>query len=229
MFYIPTSSGYPLGVNLIPASQIACHECDLLVEVPDLQMGQRAYCPRCGYLLVANRPHSETRIFAFALASLICLSLSNLFPFITLSASGLEQSVTLLDSIMILLTEDHLVLAGVVFASIVVIPAILLLGLIYVSISIHSGRSLPGARTCLRWAMVLAPWNMAEIFVIGILVSFIKVVSLADVTLGLSFWAYMLFTVGMVFVMANFDRREMWHMLNVGAALEPPAEPPHHG
>lgn len=224
-FYIAAPRGYPAGVNTIPASRIACHECDLLVEVPDLHLGQQAYCPRCSYLLVANRPHSETRIFAFSVASLICLSLSNLFPFITLSASGLEQSVTLLDSIMILLTEDHLLLAGVVFASIVVIPAMLLVSMIYVSISIQSGRQLPGARTLLRWTMVLAPWNMAEIFVVGILVSFIKVVALADVTLGLSFWAYMMFTLCMVLVMANFDRREMWHMITACDS----SGPPHNG
>lgn len=197
-----------------PASQIACHECDLLVTVPELAPNQHAHCPRCEYLLASNRPHSETKIFAYSIAALICLAMANLFPFITLNAKGLEQSVTLMGSVAILFTESHRVLAGVVFASIVVVPALLLTGIIYVSTSIRLGRELPGTRAILRWTTGLAPWNMAEIFLVGILVSFIKIVSLADVTLGMSFWAYTLFTLGVVLVTINFDRREVWSMLD---------------
>ena len=73
-------------------------------------------------------------------------------------------------------------------------------------------------RACLRGTIALAPWNMAEIFLIGILISFIKVVALADVTLGLSFWAYTLFTLGIVLITINFDRREIWHQLDFRTA-----------
>ena len=114
----------------------------------------------------------------------------------------------------------ELYLAAIVFASIVVIPAMLLCGVIYVTSSIHLGRLLPGARTCLRGTIALAPWNMAEIFLIGILVSFIKIVSLADIELGLSFWAYALFTLGVVFVTLFFDRRTLWSRLDALARDE---------
>ncbi|HCH63966.1 MAG TPA: hypothetical protein DFR83_14265 [Deltaproteobacteria bacterium] len=207
-----------MGVTDFPAVHIACHECDLLVALPVLRPGQHAYCPRCNFLLTANRPDSQSKIFAYSIASLICLALANLFPFITLNARGMEQSVTLLGSVAILATEDHRLLAAVVFASIAVIPALLLCGLVYVSVAIRIGRELPGARTCLRWTIALAPWNMAEIFLIGILVSFIKIVSLADVELGLSFWAYALFTFGVVLVSLNFDRRELWDLLDAARA-----------
>ena len=201
-------------MNEPPATLIACHECDLLVAVPALQPRQHAHCPRCNFLLTAKRPHAQTKILAYSITALIFLALANLFPFITLNARGMEQSVTLLDSVAILFHEEHHLLAALVFASIVIIPAMLLSGLAYVSISIHLGRVLPGARACLRWAIALAPWNMAEIFLVGILISFIKIVALADVALGLSFWAYVLFTLGVVLVTLNVDRREVWTQLD---------------
>ena len=201
-------------MNETPATQIACHECDLLVAVPALQPRQHAHCPRCNFLLTAKRPDAQNKILAYSITALIFLGLANLFPFITLNARGMEQSVTLLDSIAILFHEEHQLLAAVVFASIAIIPAMLLTGLAYVSISIRLGRVLPGARACLRWAIALGPWNMAEIFLIGILISFIKIVALADVELGLSFWAYTLFTLGVVLVTLNFDRREVWSQLD---------------
>lgn len=194
--------------------------------MPALKPRQNAYCPRCDYLLAANRPDAEVRLLAYSLAALICLVLANLFPFITLSASGLEQGVTLMGSIGILFAASHEALAVIVFAVIVAAPALLLCGIAYVAASIHLQRELPGARVFLRWALSIAPWNMAEIFLIGILVSLIKIISMADIALGLSFWAYVLFTICMILVTINFDRREVWTMLEFGRD-EPPAGP--HG
>ena len=71
-----------------------------------------------------------------------------------------------------------------------------------------------------QWCFV--SWHLIPhlilIFLIGILISFIKVVALADVTLGLSFWAYTLFTLGIVLITINFDRREIWHQLDFRTA-----------
>ena len=192
------------------ASHMVCHECDLLVDLPALAAGQKAYCPRCGYLLTANRPNAQQTVFAASVAALLFLLLANAFPFLGFSASGQERTVTLLESVAILITEDLPSLAAIVFASIIAIPAAFLIGLIYVSSSLAIRRLLPGTRTVLRWVILMLPWSMAEIFIIGILVSFIKIVSLADVALGLSFWAYVFFSVSMVVATLNLDKREVW-------------------
>ena len=205
--------GYPVDVNHPTASHIACHECDLLVAVPPLKPRQHAHCPRCNFLLTARLPDAQAKLLAYSITSLIFLGLANVFPFITLDAKGMEQRVTLIGSIAILFTEEHRMLAALVFALIVVIPAMLICGVAYVALSIRIGEELPGVRSCLRLAIALEPWNMSEIFLIGILISFIKIVALADVELGLSFWAYTLFTLGVVLVTINFDRREIWNLL----------------
>ena len=206
---------------------MACHECDLLVSVPALLPRQNAYCPRCNFLLATNRPAVEERLLAYSLSALICLGLANLFPFLTLSANGMEQAVTLLGSIEVLFTASHHLLAVIVFASIVAAPALLLCCIGYVAASIHLQRQLPGARVLLRWAMSIAPWNMSEIFLIGILVSLIKITAMADITLGLSFWAYVLFTLCMALVTINVDRRELWHMLDCTREGRPAPLGPH--
>lgn len=195
------------------ASQIVCHECDLLNDVPSLDVGYKAYCPRCGYLLAANRPHSLAIVFSLSITALVFLALANAFPFLGFSTRGQEQTVTLLQSVAILVTQNFPELAFVVFALIIAIPAILLLGLIYVSTALAIEKRLPGIRTVLRWSLRLEPWSMAEIFLIGILVSFIKIVSLADVALGLSFWSYVMFTVCMLIVTIHTDNRELWRRI----------------
>jgi paraquat-inducible protein A len=193
---------------------MACHECDLLVDVPALETQEKAFCPRCNYLLAANRVNAVPKTFAFATTALIFLVLANVFPFLSLNASGQEQTVTLIQSISILFDENQLLLSAIVFVTIIGIPAILLLGVIYFSVSLQLEHRLPGTRRVLRWVLHLAPWSMAEIFLIGVLVSFIKIVALAKVSLGLSFWAYALFTVSLILVLLNLDRRESWRRVS---------------
>lgn len=197
------------------ASQIVCHECDLLIDVPELDGGQKAFCSGCGYLLAANRPHAQQMIFSLSVSALMFLGLASVFPFLGFSARGQEQTVTLIQSVAILITKNYPSLAFVVFALIIAIPAVLLLGLIYVSSSIAFNRRFPAVNVILRWVLRLIPWSMAEIFLIGILVSFVKIVSMADVALGLSFWAYTLFTLCSVVVVLHIDKRELWR--HIGA------------
>ncbi|MEO1246389.1 MAG: paraquat-inducible protein A [Pseudomonadota bacterium] len=194
----------------LAGSRMVCHECDLIVDVPALALNDKAFCPRCSYLLASNRPNAFSKMLAYSVTALIFLALANAFPFLSLTASGQEQSVTLPGSVAILFDEDHVLLSGIVFAAIIGVPAVLLFGIMYVSIAIRLPGGLPGARRALRWSLNLIPWSMAEIFLIGILVSFIKIVALANVALGLSFWAYVLFTVFMLLVFINIDRREVW-------------------
>jgi len=191
------------------SAKMVCHECDLLVGMPSLGIGQKAFCPRCNFLLAANRPHAFSMMLAFAVTGLMFLLLATTFPFVGFSASGQERTVTLLQSIAILVT-DMPSMAAIVFASIIFIPASFLLGIVYVMIALARERLLPGTTWMLRWLLMLVPWSMAEIFLIGILVSFVKIVSIADVTLGLSFWSYMLFTVCLAVVIVYLDKRELW-------------------
>ena len=196
-------------------SQMVCHECDLLIGMPALEFGQKAFCPRCNYLLAANRPHALSIVFAFAVAGLGFLLLATAFPFLGFSAGGQERTVTLLQSIAILFSEDLPSLAAIVFASIIAIPAAFLVGIIYVSSALAIQRLLPGTVALLRWVLMLVPWSMAEIFLIGILVSFVKIVEIADVSLELSFWSYVLFTVCITVVMLYLDKRELWQRLQM--------------
>jgi len=191
-------------------SQMVCHECDLLIAVPALASGQKAYCPRCNYLLAAHRPHAQAMVFAFAVSGLMFLALSTVFPFLGFSASGQERTVTLLQSILILATEDLPSLAAIIFTAIVLIPAAFLVGAVYVSSAIRTNRLLPGTVAVLRWTLMLMPWSMGEIFLISILVAFVKIVSIADVSLGLSFWSYVLFVVCLTVVVLYPDKRRLW-------------------
>jgi paraquat-inducible protein A len=53
-------------------------------------------------------------------------------------------------------------------------------------------------------------WSMPEIFLVGVLVSLVKIISLAEISLGLSFWAYAGFVFCFVFTLVKLDRMAIW-------------------
>jgi paraquat-inducible protein A len=198
---------------MINSKHIACHECDLLVQLTHLAEGCKAICPRCGYTLTANHRNARDRVIAFSLTALVFLGLSFVFPFLTFSAQGQDRTTTLMQSISVMITEDFTSLAAIIFITIIVIPALYLFSAIYVYVSLKSARLLPGTHATMKLIGYLKNWSMADIFLIGILISFIKIMSLADVSLGLSFWSYVFFIISMTAAVLHIDRHQVWQWI----------------
>ncbi len=195
-------------------AHIACHQCDLLIKLDQLPEHHKALCPRCGHTLSACHRNAKNRVVAFAFTALVFLVLSHPFPFLTFSAQGHDRTVSLLQSIAMLASGNFPSLAVLVFLSIIVIPTLLLLSALYAYLSLMGKRlPLPGTLVALKLIGHLQHWSMAEIFLIGILVSFIKIISLADVGLGLSFWSYVLFIVSTTAAMLHIDKRQAWQWI----------------
>jgi paraquat-inducible protein A len=72
------------------------------------------------------------------------------------------------------------------------------------------GRGRPWLVPAGRLLSVLTTWSMVDVFVIGVIVSLVKIGQMATVILGISFWAYVGFGLSFVAALSNLDRLEMW-------------------
>ena len=205
-------------MNAPSAERIACIECDLLVQVGELGEGQRAECPRCGNHLTAPAADGLTRTFAFALAACVLLVLANSFPFLSLKAKGLEQVMTLPRTAVQLYSDGYATLAVLVLGPIVGIPALMLATLMALIVPIRRRVSAPWLVPAGRLLFFLTPWAMVEVFVIGVLVSLVKIGAMATVVLGISFWAYVGFAVCFTASLSSLDRLQMWREIEVCAS-----------
>jgi paraquat-inducible protein A len=195
-------------------SQLACKECDLLVSVPELDHGKKAVCPRCDFVLTRYHHFARSRLFAFSTSSIIFMCLTLAFPFLTFNSQGREKTVYFIDSLFSLGDGTYI---GVVFFLVLttlLIPMLILLGLNYVLISSNFRRPFPFARIVLKIVFHLQHWNMAEIFLLGILVSMVKITSLAKVDFGWSFLAFILYIVAMATTRVYLDKLQMWRLIS---------------
>ncbi len=198
---------------------IACHGCDLLVDVGELQHGARAYCPRCGHFLTRYRHDMMNRVLAFTIAAIILLVVSLNYPFLSFAASGLESVMTLAKAPGALLDYGMTTLAIMVAAFIILIPAFILLLLLVISLSVLTGSTNPWLRASARLVFELEVWAMVEVFIIGVIVSLVKIAAMATVVLGIAFWSYAAFTICFTLAMVTLDRYQCWEMIE---ALENP-------
>ena len=51
---------------------------------------------------------------------------------------------------------------------------------------------------------------MSEVFIIGVIVSLVKLASMATITLGLAFWAYVGFALCFTAAVASLDQHDLW-------------------
>ena len=202
-------------VDYTDMNKIACHACDLLLDLPAVNTGQRAYCPRCNHLLCSNPQNGKQRALAFALSGITFVILANIFPFLAFQISGREQAITLLQSALELYSEGSQILSAFVLVFIIIGPVLVLCCLVWVLTPLLLKNKLaPGAYMLSRFIFQASPWNMVEIFLVGVLVSLVKIASHATIVLGISFWAYVGFTISFILSMSNLDKHHFWNDLD---------------
>jgi paraquat-inducible protein A len=75
------------------------------------------------------------------------------------------------------------------------------------------GRRLRGARTLYRLFGTLHPWSMMEIFLLGVLVAYTKLMDLATVEFGISMFCFVALIVVMIMADAAVDPHHVWERL----------------
>ncbi|MFA3792535.1 paraquat-inducible protein A [Aliiglaciecola sp. SL4] len=194
----------------IHSGKTVCQQCDTKVVIPRLAHRQKAKCPLCGHVLTQHLDSANQRIIMFAVSALIFLILSMPFNFLGFSTNGQHQAIGIISGLDVLIVNDYMFLAVVQLLSIVIVPAIVLTGLLLVLLPFPATKNPNTSKAILNVVYTLIPWSMAEIFLIGVLVSLIKISSFADISIGLSFYAYIGFTVCMVATMLSMDKHQLY-------------------
>ena len=99
---------------------------------------------------------------------------------------------------------------GLVFITALLIPMLELLMFLLVLVPLRLGRVSPRLATFFRLVRSVQPWGMVEVFLLGMLVSLVKLSHLATVVLGTAFWATAALIVVLTLAARAFDTRLLW-------------------
>jgi paraquat-inducible protein A len=193
---------------------IACPICDALHRLGPVAPGTQARCRRCRSVLMAPRAGALTRITGLALTVVILMGAAVFFPFLDLDAGPVSNAASIFGTAMAYSQGLMAPLSVAVLALIVGLPLLRFAAILYAIGPLVLARPpAAGAMLAFRLAQALKPWAMAEIFIVGVAVSLVKVAGMAQVHLGPAFWAFVALVVVTMLNDTFMCRLSVWRML----------------
>ena len=201
---------------------VACHECDLLMPKPQLAIGEKAGCPRCGYELFRHTSQVVRRSLALVIAALLLFIPACFLPIMEINVLGQTSLDTVWSGVKALYEAGGILqsIAVVVFLSSMVIPLFKLLiqFLVLSSIRFDAGRSY--GLFLYRVYQHMREWGMLEVYLMGILVSIVKLIDIAKPSIGLGLVCFVSLLLVQVWLEATMEPHQIWEALAGGDADE---------
>ncbi|MDE2419748.1 MAG: paraquat-inducible protein A [Gammaproteobacteria bacterium] len=188
---------------------VCCEECDVVYRRIELKKGAKAYCIRCGAVLYKNG-RSIQQLLPLVIASLIVFIISNIFPIVKIDLKGNFSETTLLGAVMAMFHADRGFVAVLVLLTTFIFPLCDLLLLIYVLLPTVIWNKQPvGMAFALRVVRIFRIWGMIEVFLIGVLVTLVKLAVMVVIIPGIALWSFAVLTVLLVLVV-SVSVTEIW-------------------
>jgi len=192
---------------------IACHACDLIHRLDKIPPGRAAQCSRCGTTLYKPKQDSINRSLAFALAGTIFYIIANTYPFLSFKIGAQLRETTLITGIVQLYQQDMFIIAALVLFTVVIVPAVHLVAMLYILVPLYNGRTPYFLAPVFRIYNILKPWGMLEIFLLGILVSVIKLIKMATIIPGTALYGFFALIFTLAAMTATLDSHQIWEKI----------------
>jgi paraquat-inducible protein A len=200
--------------------QIACVECDLLLDEIRVPAGFKAHCPRCGHLLYHPVPYSVDKIFALSWTGMFLSLPAYLLPILKLDLLEDEQTVSLASGVVNLFKNGYWIVSLAILLTSIVLPLFKKLLLLYVSWFLKLRRRIkqpvrPPLRLAdaFRYYYYLAEWSMLEVFMLGIMVSAIKLRDMGELHPGTGLYCFAAVLSVSILQTLYLDSRLFWTLI----------------
>lgn len=192
---------------------IACLHCDNLCKYQHLEPGQKAICPNCGGVLLYRKTNSIERTLAIALAGILLFVPAVCMPMVGISVAGQYSDASLIKCISILIDDGFPVSATLLFMFTLTVPLIKLLSAAYLNICLKFNKVSPNLFMFFRSYRVLDNWAMQHVFFLGIIVSLYKLLSLAQVSIGVGLVSFALLLLCTTLISVTMDEHFIWQTM----------------
>ncbi len=185
-----------------------CTYCDAVHRRAPVPGRATARCIACDAPLYrANK--DVTAMLAITLTAAAGFVVANLFPLMTLQLSG-QQTKATLGAAIVAAWDKHIPFVGVALATALIVLPLLELGLLlWILVPLALRTVPPGFRYVMRFMTALKPWRMVEVFMLGIVISIVKLSNIATAVLGWGAFGVIVMVLAMA-SLGSFDHATLW-------------------
>jgi paraquat-inducible protein A len=211
--------GLPVHDPALSVDVVACHACGQVHWLPPMRDQEVARCTRCSSTLGRRSQRGLDRALASYLGALILFYVANAYPIMSMTIEGRTQSTTIVAGSQALGQAGMPLLAIVVLLAGTFLPLLKILGSLYVLAPLRLGHRPAALGRVFRLIRRVQPWAMMEVYLLGLIVAYVKLGDLADVELGIAASAFVALILVMIAGDANLDPQAVW------ARIAPQANP----
>ncbi len=187
-----------------------CGSCGQFQRLPSLLPGQTARCIRCDATLRRARVDPLGRALALNIAALSIFAIACLMTLMTVSTAGMVRHASLFSGPIDMGRSGLWPLTIVVLFTTVVAPIAKLSAMVYVLVGLRLPRPPRHVRRVYALVEHLRPWSMVEVFLLGVLVAYTKLIDLVHIEIGVALYAMALLMLTMIAAEAVLDRQAVW-------------------
>lgn len=211
---------------------IACPDCDALQREPRrVPGGTRVHCWRCDAVLMHEPRRGMDWVFSMSIAGAVLFLIGNAFPLVSLEAQGNGVTTTLFGAVLHMWQQDMRLVALLVLVTTIVAPAFDLAAMLYLStgvlrVDLGLADALPPwTARVLRAVQLVRPWGMLEVFMLGALVSIVKLGQMASVVVGPALYSIGALVLVLAAMNSSFSARDVWTRLPIRRDADDVGEP----
>lgn len=191
---------------------VICHDCRMLSRPRRGDRTAKHACPRCSATLHQRKPDSVARTWALIIAAIILYIPANVLPVTYTTYLGYTQIDTILSGVVYFINTGSWPIAIIIFVASIVIPALKLVVLSFLLISIHlRSKWRPEERTRLyRVIAAIGRWSMVDVYVVAVMAALLKLGLLSSFEAGLGIVFFGAVVVITIVATESFDPRLIW-------------------
>ena len=189
---------------------LACPDCDLLLQQNARTGDREGRCPRCNALLWGTGKHSSDIVLCAAISGLILFIPAITLPILKLVMVGQKGSNSLLAGISRLWVEGEQILALLVLLCSIAAPLLHLLCVFGISLCQRLHRFPANFPQWMKWHRRMQNWSMLEVYAMGIIVAYVKMLDDGEVFIGSGTWCFVLLLLSVIICNQYFREERVW-------------------
>ncbi len=170
-------------------------------------------CPRCGHVLYKQKHNTIARSLAYGMTALILFYPAVSESIMSINMGSQSQHQSIIGGVEVLLQEKYFLVAILTFMCSLFVPLLRLLLLCYVTFSLSINFFHKSQFWSFRLYHFIEEWGMLDVYMLGIIVSVVKMSSMATIHPGFGLWAYAALLVCSILATNSLNPHEVWQLI----------------
>jgi len=188
---------------------VGCKECGLVLKKPTLDLTYQFECPRCD-AAIYRFGQNYNLVLMLVITSLVLFLPSFFLPLLTLKILDISQTTTLLETLIVFADDGYIVLSIFIVFIGILIPIMMLVLIMLILIPLKRNVHPTKVSRYFKWYESLMEWQMAEVYLISIFVTIVKLQKMAEVKLEIGLYFFIAFLFFMFVSMIMFNPHDIW-------------------